>query len=396
MAATGLPTVSPLPGATATAAGVTPYPAISAGDLNSVFFASKNVGWAVGGNAIHTVGLTIADDALPAGVVYMTANGGTVWKNVPLFYSKESAAAAISTSSLTTVQAVYAQYVPGVLFGVNSDAAGKNVYAVGSAGMTGAAAETTPGTPGDYTITWTQQTTPTILYSGNSGSSWVAQTAPASSTTPYGLYSVAVLKGTTAFAVGGDMTSTVEGGAGTSSGASPPVYDAITNGQIIYTANGGFSWNQAVFPGNSGIKAPVFTTVALNGQTVWVGGYTKTTEYYPVAQVVGATGVTAVSGQGYTVLLSTDGKTFVGAAAFSTFPAGFIQTSGLKTTASTPTAKDIYGITWDNNVHGYIYGLGFILATHDGGKTWVAESPADLVATSGLAIWTLANVPTTY
>ena len=95
-------------------------------------------------------------------VVYATTNGGTIWTAVPTFYTyaQATAADAVSTDALAKL---YTATVPGGLYSISGDAAGKNLYAVGAPGSTGTGAA-------DYTAT----VVPTILYSGNSGATWCA------------------------------------------------------------------------------------------------------------------------------------------------------------------------------------------------------------------------------
>lgn len=426
---------------TAGSGTVPPYPTLTVGDLTSVFFASKSVGWAVGGNDV-LLALTTSSDAgmgpaaiansLPAvmaggvasGLVLMTQNGGSVWKNVPIWVPYATLLP-LWVSNDPSLKTIFATPIPGILFGVQSDASGKHVYAVGS----GSSLYSTSATALAYitaggTTALGVQVKPfgTILYSGNSGMSWVQQTAPTlySGLKPYALFSVAVQKGTTAIAVGGS-----------------PFYKfgAGSAGTIIYTMNGGFSWVQSVYPGSTGTSVPVLTSVALQPsmsgvQQVWVGGYTtnndgdsgtvvtvgpalsagggagavKKVDFYPVAAVTGLTvispgttvssGVPRAKGQIYTILMSKDaGKTFM-AAPTAGFPTGFVQTAF---GGAAVTDRAVYGITWDNANHGWVYGYGFIMSTQNGGVSWVYETPADVgVTTVTPKVAVIASVPTTY
>ena len=98
------------------------------------------------------------------------------------------------------------------------------------------------------------------------------------------------------------------------------------------------------------------------------------------------------------------------------FPLTFTMVNG------GPSAyNDVYGITWDNGVHGWVYGQNFILVrappaharlrvlrltcsraraqvTHNGGATWTSETPNDLLTASGAAgvVKSFSNVPTTH
>ena len=61
---------------------------------------------------------------------------------------------------------------------------------------------------------------------------------------------------------------------------------------------------------------------------------------------------------------------------------------------------NLMGIVWDNAMVGYIYGDNVIMSTHNGGGTWVAETPNSIVTTGTaaipLSISALGVVPTTY
>lgn len=305
---------------------------------------------------------------MPLGLVLMTQNGATVWKVVPIYISFASLSALWTTND-PSLKNIFSTPVPGILFAVNSDASGKHVFAVGSPSSqwSSVAAVMTPlvaNTPAALGIQ--VKTTGTILYSGNSGMSWVQQTAPTlyAGLVPYTLFDVAVQKGTTAVAVGG--SSSIK-------------FGDKAAGTIIFTANGGFSWTQAVYPSSTGSTAPVFTCVSLQPsvagiQTVWVGGFTTrsdtaltaaavlATSFYPVAAVSGlvagvSSGVPRSRGQIYTLLSSRDsGKTFA-AAPSTSLPTGFVLTSNtMAGTDSFVTDRSVYGVTWDNANHGWVFG----------------------------------------
>jgi len=57
---------------------------------------------------------------------------------------------------------------------------------------------------------------------------------------------------------------------------------------------------------------------------------------------------------------------------------------------------NLYGIQWDNQNVGYIFGAGVIASTHNGGITWQIETPNNLVSGTTLAIQAAAIVPTNY
>ena len=58
---------------------------------------------------------------------------------------------------------------------------------------------------------------------------------------------------------------------------------------------------------------------------------------------------------------------------------------------------NLMGIVWDNAMVGYIYGRNVIMSTHNGGMTWVAETPNTIVtAGTPITLYALGVVPTTY
>lgn len=403
----GLPTITGADGVVTATSTAIPYPVVTSGDLHCVYMSSKTTGWAVG-STVSAYSLWNFNFNNPtgnsnlwgigAGVIYMTTMGGTVWSQIPLFYTKSEAAEVWSNGvALPTATKLYAQQIPGPLFSIQADASGRNVFAVGAAPLFATVAA------GATSVSWEMGSGGTILYSANRGVTWVSQVAPAHANSNFGqgytLLSVAVAKGTTAWAVGGDMYSD-----SFSSGAS---------GTIIGTTNGGLSWKNLIYPIYSGASAPIFTSVTYNDGVVWVAGsfVYGANDFYPVP----ATGTTP--GQNYNVLVSMDGVHFAGALAYAQFPPGFVTTStcgsfsgGTTCANSNFNYKTVYGITWDNAVHGWIFGNSFLLATHDGGKTWVSELPNDIatgaahgmltsttyVTVAMMGIYALASVPTTY
>lgn len=240
--------------------------------------------------------------------------------------------------------------------------------------------------------------------------------------TRYTLFSVAVAKGSLAYAVGGAVSTP---------------FGAGSAGAIVYTTNGGISWAQAVYPGAADPNVPCLMAVAVQpagghaNKPVWAGGYATLTDFAfsalggglvgapaaadfcappphasapsprpcrhtplapvltgppslsppcrlrpdPVVATIGfiTSGAATVAsgnrtkGQVYTLLLSMDGgKTFNPAPA-ATLPDGFVQTSFAHTAASALLQpRHIYGITWDNAKHGWIYGNGFIIVRAPG------------------------------
>jgi len=57
---------------------------------------------------------------------------------------------------------------------------------------------------------------------------------------------------------------------------------------------------------------------------------------------------------------------------------------------------NLYGISWDNQNVGYIFGAGIIASTHNGGITWQVETPNNIITGPTLAIPAAAVVPTNY
>lgn len=250
--------------------GSPPTPVITNNDLTSVFFASKTLGWAVGGNDVSLAAMSPTTTAQPQGVVFTTMNGGTLWKLVPTFVSVGTLGS-LWRNNDPSLKTIFSNPVPGILFSVSSDASGKHVFAVGSPGTMQMASGPTAIIGNTVAATTVlAKVYGTILYSGNSGMSWVQQTAPTlfNALRTYTLFDVAVQKGTTAIAVGGSAKW---------------AYGNNAAGTIICTSNGGFSWMQAVYPGSAGTSVPTFTSVSLQPsiagvQSVWVGGFTSRTD----------------------------------------------------------------------------------------------------------------------
>lgn len=411
---------------------------------------------AVSNNAVDAAA-TGVDVAL--GLVLMTQNGGTVWKVVPV-HASFAVLSSLWVNNDPSLKNIFNTPVPGILFSVMSDASGKHVYAVGSPSSlySSSATAMVPLVNNVLVAAGVQvKTFATILYSGNSGMSWVQQTAPTlySGSVPYTLFDVAVQKGTTAVAVGGSASIK---------------YGAKSAGTILLTTNGGFSWTQAVYPSSTSTKAPVFTCATLQPsvsgvQAVWVGGFTTRTDaalaglavpttavdFYPTAAIAGfqptsgativSSGVPRAKGQVYTILLSRDGGKTFAAAPTAGLPTGFVVTSFTHaTTDRLITDRSVYGITWDNAQHGWIFGCaaplllgrttwprraaapacplirhhdhcplltharassrrryGFIMSTQNGGTTWTYETPSDVgVASVTPRVSAIASVPTTY
>lgn len=73
---------------------------------------------------------------LPLGLILVTSNGGSIWRGVPLFPSFNAVSNAKRLEDNTAFRTAFSNPFPGILFGVSSDDKGRNVYAVGSPGVT--------------------------------------------------------------------------------------------------------------------------------------------------------------------------------------------------------------------------------------------------------------------
>lgn len=252
------------------------------------------------------------------------------------------------------------------LLAVTSDSAGRNVYAVGTA-----------RTPGN--------SPPPILYSGNSGLTWVSQVAPAISSAgaviAYSLTSVTAATGKVVYAAGGD----INGG---------------LNGVILLTVNGGFSWLQQTLQIKYTATATAAFAVTTNVGAFYGIAYNRNKAVDATVWAVGAPN-TVSSGPCYNIAklyLPTGTASAASYASFVTLPVSSLpQAFGLSCTA--PNGNILYGVVWDNPLHGWIYGSGVILVTHNGGNTWLFETPNGLLvggAGQPSKVITMANVPSNY
>lgn len=105
--------------------------------------------------------------AMTYGMLLITTNGGTVWRNIPLFYTFQTTYSTAMVGDVNMLTNLYKQKIPGFLFSVQSDGSGKHVYAVGGSRYSGTVTTAPP-----YTVSYTMTGAPTILYSGNKGASW--------------------------------------------------------------------------------------------------------------------------------------------------------------------------------------------------------------------------------
>jgi len=360
------------------------------------------------------------------GVILRSINGGTVWSyaalpQVPL--------------NLVTPAALGA---PGAFNYVASDASGRHVFAVGTPSLaigsnpllgyttgTGGAFPN-PVLPSVAIASATSIGIPVIMYSGNSGVSWVYQVAPTIPGAFYELNQVAVLKGTVAFAVGGNPFGT---------DGTPALNTNVvaSSGTIIATTNGGFSWVMQTLAGftytcptaeTSGTYSNTITAATLASGQITVKPAAVLANYswcatsvpaaYTPAATQAANTIPYITGVAFTQTAGVYKGWAVGnrgAVYTTTFTPSSVspfQTATSWAFYSAPAAfvnavqlssgwVNLYGIVWDNSNVGYIYGVNLILSTHNGGTNWMVETPNSMiVGTTPTNIWGIATVPTTY
>jgi hypothetical protein len=387
----------------AQATGIPAKSTITTPDLKKVYCASKLLCWAVGG--IYGAATTGGNGAVllatsgPGAWTYTLCPGTTaVWTPAgPVAGTTPVGTAPTPTTPYPTDYCGAAAYLPsgapqndlGLLMDVQSDSSGMHVYSVGL----GIANNNAP-----------------ILYSGNGGVTWVFQTSPAIATLTYDLAAVAVATGKIAFAAGGNLRSTAVYSAGGS----------LSNGIILMTTNGGFSWQQQNIQTNyTGVGNPpvggglqsiatanamAFLGMAFNrnhnvNSAIWAVGV------YNRASSLAATATTPAT-QPYTIFVATMPQgvsmpnmttSFVQVPA-AAFPNSFIGLTGVG------ASNDLYGIIWDNTNHGWIFGNRVIMVTYNAGLTWQYETPNALIVNVAVqptpvqptAIITMANVPSAY
>lgn len=212
------------------------------------------------------------------------------------------------------------------LLAVTSDSAGRNVFAVGA-----------QRTPSDNT--------PPILYSGNSGMSWVMQVAPAISNAgamlEYSLTTVAAATGKVVYAAGGDLVTNV-------------------NGVILLTVNGGFTWLQQT------IQVQYVNTAAASfAATTTVGAYygiayNRNKAVDATVWAVGAP-MDITTGSCFNIVKVYLPTGVASASAFASFVT--VPSSSLPPALGLSCNPDsaLYGIVWDNPLHGWIFGEKMIL-----------------------------------
>ena len=353
------------------------------------------------------------------GTILTSTNGGTFWTNVPLpLVPTANPNAATSTATPAGGTTAYVSCAvtacplgpPGGLNAISVGSSGRNVYAVGAPALV----PVTPGIPLAMTVgNLPALGAGTILYSGNSGASFVSQSAPFVPRYFYELTTVYALRGTVAFAAGGNPLWT-EGSSTTSTGAAVSTAATVVpaNGVIIGTSNGGFTWSVQNLPSYS--YACSSANQLANG-LCWNTGATTPAAYSPqgtalngaipvinslafLRQSSGAYMGWAVGNDGlvFVTSLSLPGATGGGRGIITSWTQAAMG-AAFASMVQLPTGfQHLIGIVWDNAQVGYIYGKGIILSTHNAGATWVVDAPTALLVSSGASINALAVVPTKY
>jgi len=324
------------------------------------------------GSIANTAGL------LPTyGAVLTTTNGGSIWKYLNVG----------TISGLTAIA---------------GDTRGKNLYAVGvTAGIVSQTSLASLAVP-----FYAQP--PTIIYSPDYGVTWQNQSAPVIPSCYYQLNTVYVLRGTIAYAAGGNPFSQNAIGA----------LSNFSYGTIIATFNGGFTWSQQPIvsyntsaggasntPFSSGASfsgsIPVINSIAFMTprQGTYVGKY--------VGWAVGENGLILKTLTGVPIKTQSNAQQFgtqfnpltyqwsaLTPSSAATYPAALLYPAGNAVT-SFPVLFSLYQIIWDNNAVGYIYGQGVILSTHNMGATWQPETPPSV---TGNSVWVqvATTLPTTF
>lgn len=98
-----------------------------AATISTWLFASATFSQAAAADGTHT----------PFGLIILSSNGGSVWKGVPIFAATYSRLqSAYTAGDDNAVRTAFSNPFPGILFAVQSDGKGRNVFAVGSPGST--------------------------------------------------------------------------------------------------------------------------------------------------------------------------------------------------------------------------------------------------------------------
>lgn len=119
----------------------------------------------------NNLGTSPLRSAMTYGMLLVTTNGGTVWRNKPLFFTWDTAYHTVMVNDNKLITNLYSQKIPGFLFDVQSDGSGKHVYAVGANRYSMASLGASP----TYSVTWKMEAVPTIMYSGDRGNTWCAR-----------------------------------------------------------------------------------------------------------------------------------------------------------------------------------------------------------------------------
>jgi len=381
-------------------------------DLVGITCTSRVLCFAVGGYTASTITYTAAAAGPPAvvastvfarptgytyGQIMTSTNGGTMWNYAPVPANIPSSFC--SSSALATGQQCP---VPG-LTGIGADSSGRHLYAVGWTALNGNVAAGDATTAGNVLVAAAQPySTPGagfIMYSGNSGASWVVQSAPILPGTIYVYSGVSVPRGTIAIAVGGQPIFSQVYQAGVMSASAAPGSVTATTGPagiVSATFNGGFSW----------LNMPI-TANFINGVACQSSNPQKTYTCIVVSDRYQAQLTTFNATTVSSVLLGTQ----LGAnvqPAFSwtslSLPAQ-TSTSGpttvvAGTTRATGIGAHLLGVVFDNPQVGWIFGYSTILRTSNGGKTWFSEAPFQVASmpsgSGGQAVFSVVPVPTSY
>jgi len=374
-------------------------------DLSAVTCTSRVLCFAVGGYALGTLNPTGTTVTRPTGYTYgqilTSTNGGTAWNYVNL-------PANIPSSFCTSAGITSAQQcpVPG-LTGIAADSSGRHMYAVGWTPLAGQVTVGDATTAGNIAIVTPVSTTSPyaapgagfIMYSGNSGASWVIQSAPVLANLVYVYTSVAVLRGTIAVAAGGQPTFSQVYVGGILIGT-PTTLQAGQGqaGVVSATFNGGFSW----------LNMPI-TANFINGIACQSSNPQKTYSCIVVSDRYQAQRTTFNATTVSNVLLGTQvapnlqpAFTWTAVALPSVGTVSLTSGGTFPSTASATSqiGAHLLGVVFDNPQVGWIFGYSTILRTSNGGTTWFSETPFQIAAqptgAGGQAVFGLVPVPTSY
>jgi len=395
---------------TAAVTGVTARtPYALAPDFQAVTCTSRVACFAVGGYSVG-VFTTVAANPAPAladpggytyGQILTSTNGGTMWN-----YASIPASIPSSFCSSTALTSGMQCPVPG-LTDIDADSSGRHLYAVGWTALNGQVWAGDAASAGNVAVTTASNpsttgtggyTTPGagfIMYSGNSGASWVVQSAPILQNTIYVYTAVSVPRGTIAVAAGGQPAFSEIYTAGVTSVVAPG--GTGVSGVVSATFNGGFSWLNMPYTGSFINDVACQSTNPMAAYTCFFVG----DRYQAFRATFNATTKS-------NVLLGTQlGANIQPAFAFTsiTLPA---QTRTSDQNSVTLAASlnpgqigsHLLGVVFDNPKVGWMFGYTTILRTSNGGASWFSEAPYQIAAmpttSGGQAVFGLAPVPTSY